>query len=103
MPAAVEAVTGISFALTFVLSVALAAVLLRRPATRLSAALLVSIPALIALTAGLAAADSDWAHPAYAEAGLYAGLGALAVRTSRNTKTAAARKLRPMTLRPSRS
>ncbi|MDP9434411.1 MAG: hypothetical protein M3P93_04130 [Actinomycetota bacterium] len=80
-PVAVEAVTGISFVLTFVLAAALGVALLRRPATRLPAALLVSIPALVALTAGLAAVGSDWAHPAYAEAALYLGLAALTVRT----------------------
>ena len=89
VPVAVEAVTGISFVLTFVLAAALGAVLLRRPATRLCAALLLSIPALIALTAGLAAAGSEWAHPAYAEAALYTGLAVLARTTDRDTAGAA--------------
>lgn len=82
-PVAVEAMTGISFLLTFVLAAALGAALLRRPATRLSGTLLLSIPALVAVTAGLASAGSAWAHPAYAEAALYAGLTALALTPNR--------------------
>ncbi|MDP9434469.1 MAG: hypothetical protein M3P93_04445 [Actinomycetota bacterium] len=76
-PVAVEAVTGIFFVLTFVLVAALGVALLRRPDTRLPAAMLVSIPALVALTAGLAATASDWAHHACAEAALYLGLAVL--------------------------
>lgn len=89
-PVAVEAVTGISFVLTFVLATALGAALLRRPATRLPASLLITIPALVALTIGLAAAGSGWAHPGYAEAALYMGLAALAMTTSCGTARAAA-------------
>ncbi len=103
VPVAVEAVTGTCFVLTFVLAAALGVALLRRPATRLPAALLMSIPALVALTAGLAAMASDWAHPAYAEAALYAGLAALALSASRNTTGAAAGTIRGITNSPSRS
>lgn len=101
-PVAVEAVTGISFVLTFVLAAALGAALLRRPATRLPAALLMSIPFLVALTVALAAAGSEWAHPAYAEAALYAGLAALALTTNRDSARAAANRLLKIPNSPSR-
>lgn len=93
-PVAMQALTGVSFVLIFVLAAALGAVLPRRSATRLSKALLLSIPFLVALTAGMAAAGSDWAHPAYAETALYAGLAALALNASRDTAGAAASTVR---------
>ncbi len=82
VPGALGAVFGVSFALLFLLPVALGAVLLRRRGTRLPAGLLLGVVPALGVTFGLAAVAPDWAHPAYLETLVYVGLATLVVRTS---------------------
>lgn len=84
-PAALEATAGLGFAAMFLFACGLGVVLRRQRHLRMPGALLLSIPVLVGMTAVIGVLAPDWAHPAYVETGLYAGIGALALVLRRSS------------------
>lgn len=86
-PGPLTAVAAAGFPLIFLLGAALGVPLLRRPAFRVPALmLLASIPVLI-ISAIVEAVAPGWGHPAYAETLLYLGLALLGTVTTHTADT----------------
>ena len=77
LAAVMSVVAGVTFGAMFLLAFALGVTILRVPALRTSAVLLLAVVPIIALTAALQALAADFAHPAYAETAVYLGLALL--------------------------
>jgi len=76
-PAPVEVVASVAFVLMFILGLALGIGLVRRPALRTPAALMIAPLVLMPAVIALDAIVPGWGHPGYAEAALYIGLALL--------------------------
>lgn len=76
---------GISFALTFLLPVVLGLALVRRARFR-SAALVLASPLVVIPVTVLAAAVSEWGHPAYAEVAALLGVPLLGLTAERDVE-----------------